>query len=166
MPSQNGRDRGSQVWHSRLWWRMPLVGMVLAVPSIGPASLFVAVYGSPTYGGFWMLFFGSFCVATGSVAVGALLVGVPFELLLIRPRTLMLRQTALARCLAYALWGTVGSQTTFSFGTPEDIRHEVEQRITTLGRAGLVLCPAYDVDEPDIPWANIAAFLEAVRHYG
>jgi hypothetical protein len=28
------------------------------------------------------------------------------------------------------------------------------------------LCPAYDVDEPDIPWENIAAFLEAVQQYG
>ncbi len=62
-----------------------------------------------------------------------------------------------------ALWGTVGRQTTFSFGSPEEIRREVQLRIETLGRAGLVLCPAYDIDEPDIPWRNIAAFLEAVR---
>jgi uroporphyrinogen decarboxylase len=65
-----------------------------------------------------------------------------------------------------ALWGTVGTQTTFSFSRPDDIRSEVKHRIQTLGRAGLVLCPAYDIDEPDIPWANIAAFLEAVRAYG
>jgi uroporphyrinogen decarboxylase len=65
-----------------------------------------------------------------------------------------------------ALWGTVGLQTTFSFSTPDDIRQEVRQRIDTLGRAGLILCPAYDIDEPDIPWANVAAFLEAVQAYG
>ncbi len=65
-----------------------------------------------------------------------------------------------------ALWGTVGHQTTFSFASPDDIRREVEHRIETLGRAGLVLCPAYDIDEPDIPWDNIAAFLEAVEAYG
>jgi len=65
-----------------------------------------------------------------------------------------------------ALWGTVGHQTTFSFSTPERIRAEVKLRIETLGRAGLILCPAYDIDEPDIPWANIAAFLEAVEEYG
>ena len=59
-----------------------------------------------------------------------------------------------------ALWGTVGRQTTFSFATPEEIRREVRERIETLGRAGLILCPAYDIDEPDIPWANIAAFVE------
>jgi uroporphyrinogen decarboxylase len=65
-----------------------------------------------------------------------------------------------------ALWGTVGRHTTFSFSTPDEIRHEVKLRIETLGRAGLILCPAYDVDEPDIPWENVAAFLEAVRTFG
>jgi uroporphyrinogen decarboxylase len=65
-----------------------------------------------------------------------------------------------------AFWGTVGSQTTFSFATPEQIQAEVKRRIETLGRAGLILCPAYDVDEPDISWENVAAFLEAVVEYG
>jgi len=65
-----------------------------------------------------------------------------------------------------AFWGTVGHQTTFAHGTPEDIRREVRERITTLGRAGLVLCPAYDVPWPEVPWANIAAFLEAAQVYG
>jgi uroporphyrinogen decarboxylase len=62
-----------------------------------------------------------------------------------------------------ALWGTVGRQTTFSFARPEEIAAEVRERIATLGRAGLILAPAYDIDEPDIPWANVAAFLSAVR---
>jgi len=65
-----------------------------------------------------------------------------------------------------ALWGTVGHQITFSFATPDAIRREVKHRIETLGRAGLILCPAYDIDEPDIPWENVAAFLEAVEAYG
>jgi uroporphyrinogen decarboxylase len=65
-----------------------------------------------------------------------------------------------------ALWGTVGRQTTFSFGTPDQIREEVRQRVAELGRAGLVLCPAYDIDEPDIPRANVEAFLEAAETYG
>jgi uroporphyrinogen decarboxylase len=60
-----------------------------------------------------------------------------------------------------ALWGTVGRQTTFAFASPDEIRREVRERIDTLGPAGLVLSPAYDVDEPDVPWANVAAFLEA-----
>jgi uroporphyrinogen decarboxylase len=65
-----------------------------------------------------------------------------------------------------ALWGTVGRQTTFAFEDAAAVRREVGSRIETLGRAGLVLCPAYDIDEPDIPWANVAAFLEAGRALG
>jgi len=65
-----------------------------------------------------------------------------------------------------ALWGTVGHQTTFSFAAPDDIRQEVRHRIETLGRAGLILCPAYDIDEPDIPRENVTAFLHAVAQYG
>jgi uroporphyrinogen decarboxylase len=65
-----------------------------------------------------------------------------------------------------ALWGTVGRQTTFSFASPDEIRREVKLRIDTLGRAGLILCPAYDIDEPDIPQENVLAFLDTVRDYG
>jgi len=65
-----------------------------------------------------------------------------------------------------ALWGTVGRQTTFAFASPAEIRREVRERIEALGPAGLVLCPAYDIDEPDIPWGNIAAFLEAGAEWG
>ena len=65
-----------------------------------------------------------------------------------------------------ALWGAVGRQTAFSFASPDEIRQEVKHRIETLGRAGLILSPAYDIDEPDIPWANIAAFLDGVQAYG
>ncbi len=65
-----------------------------------------------------------------------------------------------------ALWGTVGAQTAFSVARPAAIRHEVRQRIMTLGRAGLILSPAYDLDEPDTAWDNVAGFLEAVHAYG
>jgi uroporphyrinogen decarboxylase len=65
-----------------------------------------------------------------------------------------------------ALWGTVGRQTTFAYADPRAIRREVQDRIETLGPAGLVLAPAYDIDEPDVPWPNIAAFLDAGRAWG
>ncbi len=65
-----------------------------------------------------------------------------------------------------ALWGCVGRQTTFSYERPEAIAEEVRRCVAGLGRAGLILCPAYDVDEPDVPWANVAAFLEGGRRWG
>ena len=66
---------------------MPLIGTVLASPLIGPASLFLAVYGSGTYADFWTLCLGSLFVSVGGVAVGAVLVAVPFDLGMIRRRT-------------------------------------------------------------------------------
>ncbi len=65
-----------------------------------------------------------------------------------------------------ALWGTVGRQTTFALGDPAEIRREVRERISALGPGGLVLAPAYDIDEPDVPWASIGAFLEAGATFG
>jgi len=63
-----------------------------------------------------------------------------------------------------ALWGTVGSAGLWDRGAPADIRAEVKTRIETLGPAGLLLCPAYDLDFA--PFENIVAFVEAVREYG
>lgn len=64
-----------------------------------------------------------------------------------------------------ALWGTVGSANTWDFGALEpQIRSEVRQRIATLGPAGLLLAPAYDIDFT--PLENIVAFVEAVREFG
>lgn len=65
-----------------------------------------------------------------------------------------------------ALWGTVGAQNTFHHATPEAIAREVRDRIETLGHDGLILSPAYDVDEPGIPRSNVTAFLEAVQRMG
>lgn len=63
-----------------------------------------------------------------------------------------------------ALWGTVGTATLWQHGTPHDIRAEVKRRIETLGPAGLLLSPAYDLDFA--PFENVLAFVEAVRDYG
>jgi len=65
-----------------------------------------------------------------------------------------------------AFFGTIGNQTTLPFGSPEDVRREVQQRIETVGKgAGLVLAPSHLV-EPDVPWENILAFFEAAEEYG
>ena len=65
-----------------------------------------------------------------------------------------------------ALWGTVGHQNTFQWATPDEIRQEVKQRVETLGRAGMILCPAYDLEESDAHRRNVAAILEAAAAYG
>ncbi len=61
------------------------------------------------------------------------------------------------------LWGTIGTQTVMPFGTPEDVRKQVKKNIEELGfNGGLVLAPTH-VLEPDVPWENIEAFVEACK---
>jgi uroporphyrinogen decarboxylase len=65
-----------------------------------------------------------------------------------------------------ALWGTIGTQTTMPFGTPDDVRAEVKRRIETVGYdGGLILGPTHSL-EPDVPWENIVALYEAIEEYG
>lgn len=60
-----------------------------------------------------------------------------------------------------SLWGTVGTATLWDYGTPRQIRAEVRRRIDSLGPAGLLLAPAYDIDFT--PVENLLAFAEAVE---
>ncbi len=63
-----------------------------------------------------------------------------------------------------AFWGTIGTQTVMPFGTPQDVKEAVREMIE-LFAPGLVLAPTH-VLEPDVPWANVLAFFEAVEEYG
>lgn len=65
-----------------------------------------------------------------------------------------------------SFWGTIGTQTTMPFGTPEDVKKEVKKRIETVGYdGGLVLAPTH-ILEPDVPVDNILAFFDAVSEFG
>jgi uroporphyrinogen decarboxylase len=63
-----------------------------------------------------------------------------------------------------ALWGAVGTAALWDHGTPAQIRAEVKHRIETLGPAGLLLSPAYDLDYTS--FENITAFVDAVKEFG
>ena len=61
--------------------------------------------------------------------------------------------------------GSVGTQSTMPFGTPSQVRALVKERIETLGYdGGLILSPTH-VLEPEVPVANVLAFIEAVREF-
>jgi uroporphyrinogen decarboxylase len=65
-----------------------------------------------------------------------------------------------------AFWGTVGTQTTMPFGTPAEVRAVVKERIDTVGqRGGLLISPTHTL-EPEVPWQNVLAFIQAVQDYG
>lgn len=61
--------------------------------------------------------------------------------------------------------GTVGTQTTMPFGTPEEVDRVCREMIEKVGRGGgLILAPTH-ILEPEVPWENIEAFLNAIDKY-
>jgi hypothetical protein len=62
------------------------------------------------------------------------------------------------------MWGTVGSSRLWDWGTPDQVRAEVQRRVQELGSEGLLLSPAYDIDYT--PFENIVAFVAAVEEFG
>ena len=58
------------------------------------------------------------------------------------------------------LWGGLGAQSTLPFGTPEEVRAEVQQLKQELGRGGgYILAGAKGIGE-EVPVANVIAYLE------
>jgi hypothetical protein len=63
-----------------------------------------------------------------------------------------------------AFWGTVGTASLWDHGSPTQVRQEVRRRAKTLGPAGLLLAPAYDLDYA--PRESVDAFVETARSEG
>ena len=54
-------------------------------------------------------------------------------------------------------------QSVMPHGRPDDVRRAVREASDVLGTGGgLLLAPAHILD-PSVPWANVEAFIEAVR---
>jgi uroporphyrinogen decarboxylase len=65
-----------------------------------------------------------------------------------------------------SFWGTVDTQRTFPFGSPDDVEREVRERLQTLAPGGgLILCSSHRV-QPDSSMENIRAFYRAASEYG
>ena len=64
-----------------------------------------------------------------------------------------------------AFWGAMGTQSTMPWGTVDEVRRVVKERIETMGPEGLLLAPTH-VLEPEVPWENIEAFVDAVEEFG
>lgn len=63
---------------------------------------------------------------------------------------------------AITLHGTISIQRTLPFGSPEEVRREVRERIRSCGqRGGLVLCPS-NLLQNDIPLENIVTLYDTV----
>jgi uroporphyrinogen decarboxylase len=59
--------------------------------------------------------------------------------------------------------GTIGTQTTMPFGTPDDVRRIVKERIQTLGTDGALILSPTHILEPEVPIGNIDAFVETMK---
>lgn len=61
--------------------------------------------------------------------------------------------------------GTIGTQTTMPFGTPEEVRAAVWHNLDIAkSHGGLFPAPTHLL-EPEVPWENILAYVEACRDY-
>jgi uroporphyrinogen decarboxylase len=61
--------------------------------------------------------------------------------------------------------GSIGTQTTMPFGTPNDVRREVMSNLSIAGRTGGLFCAPTHLLEPEVPWENIVAYVDACRSY-
>ena len=59
--------------------------------------------------------------------------------------------------------GTIGTQSTLPFGTPEKVRQTVLERVRTCGDKGRLILGPTHVLEPDVPIANFEAYVKAAR---
>jgi uroporphyrinogen decarboxylase len=80
-----------------------------------------------------------------------------------QPECMPVGEVAAAYGDRLALWGMIGTQTTMPFGSTDDVFAAVQQ-CAELARSGcaVVVAPTH-VLEPDVPWANITALVEAAR---
>jgi len=64
-----------------------------------------------------------------------------------------------------SFYGTIGTQTTMPYGSPEDVRREVFKNLSIAGdKGGLLVAPTH-VLEPDVPWENVVAYVNACRDF-
>lgn len=60
-------------------------------------------------------------------------------------------------------WGSIDEQATLPFGTPDQVRAEVRERIATIGKGGgLILSPTHNV-QLDTPMDNFWAMVQTIR---
>lgn len=64
-----------------------------------------------------------------------------------------------------SFWGTLGTQTTMPFGTPDDVRRVVRTNLEIAGDKGGLLCTPTHMLEPEVPWENILAYVDACREF-
>lgn len=61
--------------------------------------------------------------------------------------------------------GSLGTQTTMPFATPQEVKDTVKRNLDAVGEQGGLLCCPTHMLEPEVPWENIEVYVEACRNY-
>lgn len=61
--------------------------------------------------------------------------------------------------------GTIGTQTTLPFGTPQEVRNEVEKNLKLAGAKGGLFAAPTHLLEPEVPWENIKAYVDVCKGF-
>jgi uroporphyrinogen decarboxylase len=64
-----------------------------------------------------------------------------------------------------SFYGGVSTQTTLPFGSPEEVRSEVRERVRVLGEHGGYICGPDHGIMPDVPIENVLAMIDEARRY-
>ena len=64
-----------------------------------------------------------------------------------------------------SFYGTIGTQTTMPFSTPEEVKREVWKNLEIAGDKGGLLCSPTHVLEPEVPVDNVLAYAEACKSF-
>ena len=64
-----------------------------------------------------------------------------------------------------SFWGTLGTQQLLPYGTAEEVYSQTINNLTRCGsKGGIVIGPTHMV-EPEVPWENLTAIIEAVKEF-
>ena len=61
--------------------------------------------------------------------------------------------------------GTLGTQTTMPHGTPAEVAALTRKNLAIAGKNGGLLCCPTHMLEPEVPWDNIEAYMDACRNF-
>lgn len=61
--------------------------------------------------------------------------------------------------------GTIGTQTTMPFGTPEEVYNLTLKNLSIAGEKGGLFCAPTHILEPEVPWENILAYVKACKDF-
>lgn len=62
-------------------------------------------------------------------------------------------------------WGTIGTQRTLPFGTPQEVREAVWANLRCCGKTGGIVIEPTHLVEPEVPWENLVAMRDACAEF-